>query len=136
MNNRRKFLIDTSVWIDYFRDTDKVLNDFIDGLIDDDAVYINGIIKSELLIGTRTPKEYDLTKNNLNYFHTLELDDRVFEEISRVGFQLRRKGITIPLSDLIIAVQCYEHQLILIEKDKHFHKIKESLNITIFQMEK
>ena len=131
--NKQKYMIDTSVWIDYFRDTNKGLNDFIDRLIDEDVVYINGIIKSELLIGTRTQKEYDLTKNNLECFTTLELDDRVFNEISKVGFQLKRKGITVPLSDLIIAVQCFEQQLILIEKDKHFEKIKRYLGLNLFQ---
>ena len=131
--NKQKYMIDTSVWIDYFRDTNKELNDFIDRLIDEDVVYINGIIKSELLIGTRTQKEYDLTKNNLECFTTLELDDRVFNEISKVGFQLKRKGITVPLSDLIIAVQCFEQQLILIEKDKHFEKIKRYLGLNLFQ---
>lgn len=133
MSIQQKYMIDTSVWIDYFRDSDKELNDFIDRLIDEDVVYTNGVIKSELLIGTKTQKEYDLTKNNLECFHSLELDDRIFSETSEVGFQLKRKGITVPLSDLIIAVQCFEHQLMLIEKDKHFQKIKECLDLKLFR---
>ena len=133
MSSQHKYMIDTSVWIDYLRDSNKELNDFIDGLIDADVVYTNGIIKSELLIGTKTQKEYDLTKNNLDCFNTLDLDDRIFNETSKVGFQLKRKGITVPLSDLIIAVQCFEHQLILIEKDRHFEKIKECLDLKLFQ---
>ena len=133
MSNPNKYIIDTSVWIDYLRDFHKDLNDFIDRLIDEDAVYINGIIKSELLIGTKTQKEFDLTRNNLECFNTLDLDERIFNESSKVGFQLKRKGITVPLSDLIIAVQCFEHQLILIEKDKHFQQIKECLDIKLFQ---
>jgi len=76
MSNQRKYLIDTSVWIDYFRDSDKALNDFIDRLIDEDVVYTNGIIKTELLIGTKTPKEYDLTKNNLDCLYTIDLDNQ------------------------------------------------------------
>lgn len=134
MSDQHKYMVDTSVWIDYFRDTDKALNDFIDRLIDEDTVYINGIIKSELLIGARDSKEYDMTRSNLNCFYTIDLDDRIFEETARIGFQLKRKGITVPLSDLIIAVQCFEHRLILIEKDKHFKKIKESLAINLFQL--
>ncbi len=133
MSKQHKYMIDTSVWIDYLRDSNKELNDFIDGLIDADVVYTNGIIKSELLIGTKTQKEYDLTKNNLDCFNTLDLDDRIFNEVSKVGFQLKRKGITVPLSDLIIAVQCFEHQLVLIEKDRHFEKIKECLDVKLFQ---
>ena len=133
MSNQHKYMIDTSVWIDYLRDSNKELNDFIDRLIDEDVVYTNGIIKSELLIGTKTQKEYDLAKNNLECFKTLQLDDRIFNETSKVGFHLKRKGITVPLSDLIIAVQCFEHRLILIEKDKHFQKIKECLDLKLFQ---
>jgi predicted nucleic acid-binding protein len=133
MSKQHKYMIDTSVWIDYLRDSNKELNDFIDQLIDQDVVYTNGIIKSELLIGTKTQKEYDLTKNNLDCFNILDLDGRIFNEVSKVGFQLKRKGITVPLSDLIIAVQCFEHQLILIEKDKHFEKIKECLDLKLFQ---
>jgi len=133
MSNQRKYMIDTSVWIDYFRDSDKGLNDFIDHLIDEDVVYTNGIIKTELLIGTKTPKEYDLTKNNLDCLYTIDLDNQIFDEVSKVGFQLKRKGITVPLSDLIIAVQCFQHRLILLEKDRHFQKIKEFLDINLFQ---
>ncbi|MCP4157326.1 MAG: PIN domain-containing protein [bacterium] len=59
----KQYMLDTSVWIDYFRDNDKELNDFIDHLIDEDAIYINGIINSEILIGTKTEKEYELIKN-------------------------------------------------------------------------
>jgi hypothetical protein len=127
-----KYLIDTSVWVDYFRDKDKELNDFIDQLIGEDRVYINGIIRSELLIGTKTQKEYDSVKESLDCFHTLNLDDHVFDETSKVGFQLKRKGITVPLSDLMIAVQCFHHQLILIEKDRHYEKIKECLDFTLY----
>ena len=43
----RQYMIDTSVWIDYFRDSNKELNDFIDQLVDQDNICINGIIKSE-----------------------------------------------------------------------------------------
>jgi predicted nucleic acid-binding protein len=50
MNNQ--YMIDTSVWIDYFRDANKKLNDFI---------------------------------------------DHIFSETSRMGFLLKRRGITVPL---------------------------------------
>ena len=130
MNN--KYIIDSSIWIDYFRDSNKELNDFIDRLIDEDAVYINGIIKSELLIGTKTQKEYDLIKRELQCFHNLDMDDHIFNETSRMGFLLRRKGVTVPLTDLIIAVHCSYHKLVLIENDKHYRIIKKYLDLDIY----
>lgn len=133
MKKEKMYMIDTSIWIDYFRDIDKKLNDFIDCLIDENVIFTNGIVKSELLIGTRNEKEFNLIKDSLNCFYSMELNDHTFEEIAKVGFHLRRKGITVPLSDLIIAVQCSQYKLILIEKDKHFQKIREFLDINLFQ---
>ena len=127
-----KYLIDTSVWIDYFRDSNKELNDFIDRLIDEDAVHINGIIKSELLIGTKTQKEFDQMKRELQCFHNLKIDDHIFSETSRIGFLLKRKGITVPLTDLIIAVHSSYHNLILIENDKHYRIIKQYLDLELY----
>ncbi|MCP4213753.1 MAG: PIN domain-containing protein [bacterium] len=125
MNTR--YMIDTSVWIDYFRDRDKELNDFIDRLIDLDSIYINGIITSEILIGTKTKKEYDLLQRELQCFRTLELNAYTFDAVAETGYQLRREGVTVPLGDLIIALQCSVNDLTLIQKDKHFLKIKACL---------
>ncbi len=130
---RDGYLVDTSVWIDYFRDRNKILNDFIDRLIDENKVYICGIVKAEILIGTRTQKEYDLMKNSLASISSIPTDDQIFDLTSNTGFKLRRKGITVPMSDLVIAVQCYYNNLILIENDKHFDKIKECLNINLYE---
>lgn len=126
------YMIDTSVWIDYFRDTDSELNDFIDLLLDEDRVYINGIIRAEILIGARNTNEYESIKNSLEGIHTVEMDNQTFNETGRIGFQLKRKGITVPLSDLIIAVQCALNRLTLIQKDKHYQCIKECLEIDLY----
>ena len=42
-----------------------------------------------------------------------------------MGFSLSRKGFTIPLTDLVIAVQCLENNLELMTSDKHFNIIAE-----------
>jgi len=44
-----KYMIDSSVWIPYFRDKEYKLKSLIKELIEKDSVYINGIIQTELL---------------------------------------------------------------------------------------
>jgi len=40
---------------------------------------------------------------------------------------LKRKGVSVPLSDLIIATDCIESGLVLIERDDHFAAIAAHL---------
>lgn len=46
-----KYMIDSSVWINYFRDKNYEFTPFIKELMEKDQVYINGIIQIELLKG-------------------------------------------------------------------------------------
>jgi predicted nucleic acid-binding protein len=46
----RNILIDSSVWIEYFRGSDKSDNSFIEEIIDTNLVCINDLILSELIL--------------------------------------------------------------------------------------
>jgi hypothetical protein len=66
MPNER-FLVDTSVWIFALR-RDPVLEikDRIDSLLKEDTVITTGMIKLEILAGTRTEKEYRRLKSHFD----------------------------------------------------------------------
>jgi predicted nucleic acid-binding protein len=40
---------------------------------------------------------------------------------------LKKKGISVPLSDIIIATDCIDHSLVLIEADRHYAAIAAHL---------
>ena len=61
-----KYMIDSSVWIPYFRDKEYKLKSLIKELIEKDSVYINGIIQTELLKGAKSEKNYRTLKNSFN----------------------------------------------------------------------
>ncbi len=128
-----KYMIDSSIWIRYFRDRNYELTPLIKELMERDAVYINGIIQTELLKGAKSEKNYRTLKNSFNGLHFLEIDKSLFDSISDAAFKLRRKGITVPMTDLIIGIQCVENNLILIEEDKHFKFIKEHFDLELYQ---
>ena len=129
----KKYMLDSSVRIKYFRYKNYELTPFIKDLMGKDLVYFNGIIQTELLKGAKSDKNYRTLKNNFNGLHFLEIDRNLFDSVSNAAFKLRRKGITVPLTDLIIAVQCIESNIILIEEDKHFEFIKEHFNLEIYR---
>ena len=116
-------MIDSSVWINYFRDKNYEFTHFMKELMEKDQVYINGIICIELLKGAKSEKNYRSLKNMLNGLHFLEIDKGLFDNISEAAFKLRKNGVTVPLTDLIIAIQCVENGIILLEEDRHFEII-------------
>ncbi len=102
------FLVDTSVWIDYFKggEKSKLQNYFIEqGL-----VYINDIILTELIPGLIHHKKVEL-KDGLYALDILELDiywDGIIElQIGNFKNGLNKMGI----SDLIIAQQCLDYNI-------------------------
>ncbi len=123
------FFVDSTVWIEFLRGKNKLINDLIIPLIDEDRIYYNGIILNELLIGAVSEQEYNFIKNNFKGFKYLEAELTIFERASLIGFNLRRSGITIPITDLIIAAHCIFHDLTIITLDKHFKLISEKSDL-------
>ena len=119
-------LIDTSAWIEYYRNNgnENYKRDIIRNLKDNKAATC-GIIKTELLVHTRTKKEYILLESDFNSIHWFETDSRVYNKASHIGFSLKRKGITIPATDLIIASCALINNSFLLHFDKHFDHIKK-----------
>jgi len=122
-----EYFIDTSVWIPYFREGGSEHGDFIDELIDDNRVHINGIVLAELLTGARRSAELDQMTSALAGLKFVPSDLASSESAGRSGFALKKKGISIPLSDIIIATNCIDHGLVLIEADRRYAAIAAHL---------
>lgn len=128
---KQRFIVDTSIWIDYLRDSEKQINRLVESLIDENKICINGIIKTELLLGTKNKADYKSLSENLKGLNYLDIDEFQFNSAAKTGFELKRKGISVPLSDLIIAAQCNHFGLCLIAKDKHYELIQKSLDFEL-----
>jgi len=122
-----EYFVDTSIWIPFFRGADSRLGDFLDQLIDENRISINGIVMTELLTGARNSAEFDRLSSALSGLKFIEMDLPSSEAAGRNGSALKKKGISVPLSDLIIATDCIVHDFILIERDNHFAAISGHL---------
>jgi predicted nucleic acid-binding protein len=122
-----EYFVDSSVWIPYFREGQSTHGDLLDALIEDNRVHINGIVLTELLIGARNPAEIDRLSSALAGLKLIPGDRASFESAGRNGYALRKKGVSVPLSDVIIATDCIYHNLVLIDADKHYAVIAAHL---------
>ena len=117
-------LVDTSVWIEIFRDNaGKVVEAFKERTGSESCV-ISRFNQLELLQGARDEKEWRLLADYLTTQYYLEADNNTWQEAARIYFELRRKGVTIssPI-DCCIAQIAMEHGAILLHRDKDFEKI-------------
>jgi hypothetical protein len=118
-----KILIDSSVWIDYFRKKNSTVAPFVNLLLDQDRVALCGMVELEILQGLRG-KEQRLVQDLFQELYFLEAQRDDFVSAGLLLNQLRSKGITIPSSDCLIAAQCIRHGFALYTLDHDFDYIQ------------
>lgn len=123
------YLVDSSIWIDYFRGRNKAIINTLERWLSEKRIVTNGAILSELLVGARGNKESKLVENVLNNLSYLETGRDFYSYCGYLGNDFRRKGITLPFSDIMIAAHAKRNNLIIFTRDKHFEKIGKNFGI-------
>jgi predicted nucleic acid-binding protein len=123
------FLIDTSVWINFFRGQSDAIRNRVHDLLEQNKVYTNGVIIAELLVGARGKKETTFVKENLLRLNYLDSDKEFYIYCGELGKKLRKSGINVPFNDLVIASHAKRHHLIIFTLDNHFEPIGLTLGI-------
>lgn len=115
-------LIDTSAWIEFFRARDPVAS-LVDRTLDNGQATLCGMVELEIRQGLRSGEKKILTLlRSLRRIPTEETDFAVAGD--RLA-ELRRKGITIPGTDGLIAQLALRNNLPLLENDGHFKYIPD-----------
>ena len=117
-------LIDTSVWIEIFRDKTGNIVKAFQKAIGAENYAISRFQQLELLQGAADEKEWGLLEKYLSTQYYLEASQDTWPEAARIYFELRRKGVTInsPV-DCCIAQIALENNAFLLHRDKDFEKI-------------
>ena len=127
-----KVIVDTSAWIESFRpQSEKTFINLVKDLIVKGRILIPGIIKTELLRGTKNKKEYNQLNDLLKGLEYLPVSDDFWEKLSLFSFRLFRKGVTVPLTDTYIALLGIENNASILHRDKHFDLIAEKVPLKI-----
>jgi predicted nucleic acid-binding protein len=119
-------VVDTSVWIDFFRGaTTPAVERFI-ALVDDDAgIAITDVILTEILQGLRSEADVRRVEQRLAPFEILRLDELDdFRRAAALYRAARRKGITIRRTlDCLIASACIREDVALLHTDADFDRL-------------
>ena len=117
-------LVDTSVWIEIFRDKTGNIVSAFQKTIGAKNYVLSRFNQLELLQGARNQKDWELLEDYLSTQYYLEASQDTWPEAARIYFELRRKNFTInsPI-DCCIAQIALEHGAFLLHRDKDFEKI-------------
>lgn len=128
-----RVLVDTSVWIEFFRKHEPY-HSIVTRLIDDEQVYSCGIILAELMQGAKSDKELAVLDDFPRVFPFIAETPQLWAAAGKLAFQLRRKGVTIGLSDCYIAVAAASVRAQVATLDGHFQLLGKPAKITLYPL--
>jgi hypothetical protein len=115
-------LVDSSVWIDYFRGTATPQTERLDSLLGSEPLAIGDLILIEVLQGFTSDRDFNQAKKLLTSLVMVELGDRgIAIQAAKNYRKLRALGITTRKTiDTVIATRCIEGGYTLLHSDRDF----------------
>lgn len=124
-------LVDSSVWIDYFRGVASSETDRLDRLLDEELVAIGDLILTEVLQGFDRDRDFNRAQKFLTTLTIIELGGKEIAVRAAKNYRkLRALGVTPRKTiDTIIATSCIESDLPLLYSDRDFDPFVERLGL-------
>lgn len=124
-------LVDSSVWIDYFRGVATPQTDRLDALLDEELIAIGDLILTEVLQGFDRDPDFASARKFLTELTIVELGGKEIALRAAENFRkLRALGVTPRKTiDTIIATRCIESDLPLLYSDRDFDPFVERLGL-------
>ena len=115
-------LVDSSVWIDYFRGTATPQTDKLDSLLGAQKLIVGDLIVAEVLQGFRDDEDFETARRALAPFAVVQLGGyTVALQAAKNQRFLRTQGFSVRKTiDALIATACIRDGLSLLHSDRDF----------------
>lgn len=126
-------LVDSSVWIDYFKGTITAQTTRLDGLLGNEPLAIGDLILTEVLQGFDKDRDFNQARRMLTTLTVVELGGQDIAIQAAKNFRtLRRKGVTVRKTiDTVIATRCMESGYELLHNDRDFDPFAKHLGLRV-----
>ena len=126
-------LVDSSVWIDYFRGTVTPQTEKLDSLLGHEPLAIGDLILTEVLQGFAGERDFNQARKMLTSLTVVELGGREIAIQAAKNFRaLRSLGVTVRQTiDTVIATRCIESGYDLLHNDRDFDPFAEHLGLHV-----
>jgi predicted nucleic acid-binding protein len=124
-------LVDSRVWIDYFRSAETPQVALLDSLFGRSPLAVGDLIAAEVLQGVRDEREFKWVKRTLDAFEHIDLAGYDLAVKASDNYRLLRAlGITVRKTiDTLIATRCIQDGLTLLHADRDFFPFTRHLGL-------
>ena len=129
-------LVDSSVWVDYFRGRISPQTDRLDLLLGREPLAIGDLILAEVLQGFDSDGDFKAAQRLLTSLLVVEMGGREIAIQAAKNYRvLRRRGVTILKTiDTIIATRCIESGYDLLHSDRDFDPFATYLGLSVISL--
>ena len=126
-------LVDSSVWVDYFRGTPAPHTDKLDSLLDREPLVIGDLILTEVLQGFANDRDFESAKSLMLSLIVVELGGQEIAVRAATNFRfLRTLGVTVRKTvDAVIATRCIESGYVLMHAGRDFDPFVQYLGLSV-----
>lgn len=128
-------LVDTSVWIEFFKGTEIAEVAAFTALIEEDLVLVCPVTVQEVLQGIKTDKQFEKIKLLLSALPKIAVDSyQIGVKAASLYRQLRKEGITPRSSnDVLIAAFAIYANVAILAIDRDFERIAAASELTLYR---
>ncbi len=126
-----KILVDTSVWIDYFKGQNGYIVNLMDAILTKNSIYVPKVVIAELMQGCKSEKEISVVEEFLDAFYIIDNSEDTWMKAGKLSFSMKKQGKTVNLIDCYISVIASENDCAVFTLDKHFDDIKNFIKIKL-----
>ena len=126
-------IVDTTVWIDYFRGTHNAETDYLDRELGRQLFGLTDLILCEVLQGIGDEAQFAQVLEELAAFNIFDSGGQTLAlEAARNFRTLRRRGHTVRKTiDCLIATFCIENGHSLLHRDRDFEQFERNLALAV-----
>lgn len=124
-------LVDSSVWIDYFRGTATAAADTLDDLLGSEPLGVGDLVLTEVLQGFPSDRSFEAARRLLLSLEVVVLGGAdLAVEAARNHRRLRARGVTVRKTiDTVIATRCIAGGHALLHDDRDFDPFERWLGL-------
>lgn len=127
MPNVEQTCVDTSAWIEFFRDRPHPVVQVTRELLRHAQVCLADVVIGELFQGVRTSRERAIIEECVKTLPTLSGTPAIWQRAGTVSAHARARGKTLHLIDCYLATLAEEHGAQLVSCDRHFELLQPFL---------
>jgi len=130
-----RILIDTSVWIEYFRNQSAQLVGSVEKIAKNGEICVPRVIMAEVMQGAKSEKEISVIGEFMDAFTIVDQTDQTWLKAGRLSYELKRKGKNINLTDCYMGVLAQEDACAVLTRDRHYKDIRQHTRLQLVDID-